>query len=312
VRTQVSVPDLLRLLGIRGERDGRKIKARCPNPAHPDSDPSWAIVDDVGSDKHAAHYCFSCGFGGGPWELAAAVRKTSIKEAALYLRIHLGNVERILGLPRVRMYRPKEDVEFQLPAGIQIPSLDQSEWFAPALEYLTRRGVERWQIDRWHIGFATRGRCSFRVVVPIHTHGRLVSYVARAFIDDGRPRYDVARENEPGARPELALFGEPGFDEGDVATVTEGVFGMLAMERAGAPNPCAILGAQNLCDEKIESLSRFKRLIVATDPDEAGDDAFELIRLKLCRYATIMRVRFEKAPDDLDVHELRSGIAGYA
>jgi DNA primase len=108
---------------------------------------------------------------------------------------------------------------------------------------------------------------------------------------------------DPGARPDVALFGEPGFEhpvEGQrrVGTVVEGVFGMLAFERAGAPNPCATLGASNLGPEKVELLSQFDVLLVGTDPDAAGDKAFQVIHDALCRWTEVRRIHLEYKPDE--------------
>jgi hypothetical protein len=309
-RVRVPIPRLLEQLGIRAKREGRLWKSVCPDPAHDDRDPSWSIIDD-GGVRHGSHWCMSCGFGGGPWELVAAVRGLTIEEAGAWCWEHVvrGHSRALEDddLPRLRVVMPRRDrVELELPRGVMIPSVDGSEWHPRALSYLTKpivdhgRGIPDWQITRWHIGFATIGRCAWRVVVPVYTGGRLLSYVARAFLDDGRVRYLTPdAKSERGCRPDAALFGEPGFDRDvRVATVTEGVFKALAMERAGAPNPCAILGANNLGAEKIEALARFDAVLVATDPDKAGDTAFERLYELLARYTTLRRVHFDIAPDD--------------
>lgn len=298
---RVAVPALLRALGVRFERSGHKYVGLCPNPAHPDRRPSWSMLDD------GSHHCFSCGFGGGPWELVAAVRGCTLAEAGAWLRERVSRDELTPAeIPRVKIRQsPRGDSTFELPAGVQIPSLDGTSWFVPAAKYLAERRVPEWQLERWHVGFATRGRCAFRVVVPVHTQGRLVSYVARAFVDDGRPRYDVARRSDPGARPDLALFGEPAFDDTPVVTVAEGVFSMLALERAGAPNPCAVLGAENLGSEKRDMLARFDLALIATDPDRAGEQAYEELRAALCRYVEVRRLVLSCSPDDASEDELR-------
>lgn len=313
-RSRVSVPKLLEALSLKAKREGNVWRASCPDPAHRDSDPSWSIRDD-GSDRHGSHWCFGCGFCGGPWELAAAVLGLSLEpdesgrcEAGQWVWEHVvGGSGVEVGLedvPVVRIVhgRKAASPEMMLPPGVVIPSLSDAGWHPGARSYLEERGVPDWQLERWHVGYATRGRCAWRVVVPVHTGGRLVSYVARLFVvDPSLPRYDAARQSDVGARPEAALFGEPGFDpDGEVATVTEGVFKALAMERAGAPNPCAILGAQNLGAEKVEILARFRVLLVAMDPDAAGEKAFRAIEAAVGRYSDVRRVPLVAAPDDQD------------
>jgi len=302
---KIPIQRLLDSLSIRAKRRGRLWVASCPNPEHADRTPSWSIIDDD-SDRHGSHWCHACGMGGGPWELVAAVRGLSLEDAGRWC---FDNVIRGMSgiddvdIPRIRIVAPaptRRRVDgMEIPSGVQIPSADGTEWHPRALSYLEGRGVPEWQRRRWHIGFSTSGRCAWRVFVPVFTGGRLLSYVARAFIDDGRPRYDAGRRDDPGCRPDVALWGEPGFDqEVRVATVTEGVFKGLAMERAGAPNPCAILGANNLGTEKIERLKRFAVLLIATDPDRAGDTCAEKISDLTSRYCEPVRVKLEVSPDD--------------
>lgn len=307
---RIDVEKLVRALGLGAKKRGKAWFAKCPS--HKDNDPSWRIVDDPSSQRHASHHCFSCGFGGGPWELVAHVREITLEEAGRWVWAEMMDRREMDDddLPEVVVRaRVARAVEMTLPNGVVIPSLDGSPWFDPALRYLESRNVPQWQIDRWHIGYATRGRCGMRVVVPVVTGGKLLSYVARAFVDDGRPRYDAARREDPGARPDVALFGEPGFTEldatgkRDVGTVTEGVFKALAMERIGAPNPCAILGAMNLGPEKISALTRFRVLLIATDPDRAGDACADLLMNTVGRWCDVRRVPLIKSPDDASEEE---------
>lgn len=307
---RVDVAALLARLGMKATRRGPKLAARCP--AHDDRDPSWTIVADPRSQRCGSHHCFACGYGGGPWELVATVRGLSIEEAARWIRQEFGGERdaETRDVPRVRVSDRSDTPEYHLPDGIRIPSLDGSDWFGPALAYLDGRRVPAWQRERWHMGFALWGRCAHRVVIPVHTGGQLVSYVARTLLKgDDVPRYDVARQTDPGARPDYALLGEPGFDETGTVTIAEGSFSMLALERAGWPNPCAILGVDNLGVEKIDILASFDTALVATDPDRAGDQAFDVLYGALCRYVDVRRVTLTVSPDDATEDELAEALA---
>jgi DNA primase len=301
--TETDIGELLDALGIKSKREGKKLKALCP--AHKDSSPSWSIIAD-GGPKNGSHHCFACGFNGGPWELVAAVKDLELTEAAKWIRETFSGERKIedADVPNVVVKPNLLRRTLQLPHGVQIPSVDGSEWSNPAYQYLVSRGIPDWQIERWHIGFATRGRCAWRVIVPVHTRDRLVSYVARAFLNDGRMRYLTPARSE-GTAPELALFGEPGFDMTcDTCTVAEGVFSAMALERAGAPNPRAILGASSLGPMKLALLNQFRTVLVATDPDRAGDKAFEELHRGLSRRSDVRRVELVLAPDDSDENDL--------
>jgi DNA primase len=298
---RVNVPRLLELLNINATpiMSGRKLKALCPSPDHDDNDPSWTIIVDDTSPKYGSHHCFACKFGGGPWELVAAAKNIPVEEAGEWIYKALGGEHEITedDVPKVVVRTPMKPRDLELPWGVQIPSLHGGEWFVPAFDYLIDRGIPDWQIQRWHIGFATKGSVAMRVVVPVVTRGKLMSYVARTFINDPK-RYDTPKRTD-GARPESAIFGEPGFDP-DVRTVTiaEGVFSMRALERAGAPNPCAILGASALGPVKYDFFNRFERVLIATDPDKAGDLAASALQLFCERHTKVEHIKLDWAPDD--------------
>jgi DNA primase len=88
-----------------------------------------------------------------------------------------------------------------------------------------------------------------------------------------------------------------------VVTIAEGVFGALALERAGAPNPTAILGSY-LTPEKFNLLKRFETILVATDPDDAGEKVTKSLGT-LGRRARVIRLGMSRSPDDCTPEELR-------
>ncbi len=292
----IDVETLLRALGIIATKRGIKWAAKCPNPDHSDADPSWSIIDNPGDRKHAGHHCFSCKWGGGAWELAAAVWKCEVEEAGKRLwEMQLTGTREPVDVPKVVVRFPGKPREFKLPSGVIIPAIDDRPWYPPASNYLLSRGVTPYQMHRWRLGFATRGRLVNRVVVPVYTEGALRTYSARAFAP-GMDRYDQGKVRQ-GAQPKRALFGEPLFDGGRVGTVAEGVWSCLALERAGFPNPCAMLGSE-LTPERARLLGRFDGLIIATDPDKAGDRVAEFLSV-LGRRARVHRLALEDSPDDL-------------
>lgn len=301
---EIDTETLLRHLGIVATKDresAHRWVAICPSPDHPDSEPSWSIVDRPGHRKNGSHHCFACKFNGGPWELAAAVWGIELRAAGARLRELFDEGQIPDRAPEVVIRQPLHLLPYKLPLGVVIPG-PGGRWFGPALEYLESRGVTREQIDRWGLGYSIRGRLANRVVVPVWTEGKLRTFSARA-ITHGIERYEAGRRVR-GARPKRALWGEPGFDlELGIGTVAEGVWSGLALERAAAPNPCAMLGS-DLTPARARILGRFKAILIGTDPDKAGDDVAEWISV-LGRRAMVRRLDLPASPDDCSPEVLR-------
>lgn len=300
---RVNVKALLALLKIDAKQRGRRWHACCP--AHEEKTPSWGIIDDPGDEHHGSHKCFGCGFKGGPWELAARVWGCSLQDAGARLRsIFTGGPNVPAGpianmLPRIVMVDSGLHARgVRLPAGVIFPERVDQWRSSVARDYLLEtRGVPAWQIERWGLGYATEGRQAFRIVVPVWTRGIRATFVARAFIPT-IPKHDSGRR-EDGAVADRALFGEPAFTDDDTCVVVENVWSAMAFERDGVANACALIGSEVTAARSI-MLSRFRTILVATDPDAAGEKAFCQLVGQLGRDETrrIIRVPLDCAPDD--------------
>lgn len=297
---------LLDSLGIKYTRRGLSLVALCPNPDHTDQKPSWSIVDAPYTGKHGGHQCFSCKFGGGPWELVMAARGIDEDAAREYVTaLTLGRPRRFEGLPEVKIIsRVKR--QYELPPQVVIPH-DWAEYPHVFASYIESRGITPEQCERWRIGYATRGSLAWRLVIPIHTSGKLAAYVARAIFQD-RPRYDMPTAKD-GACPHGAIFGEPLINfRTEILTLAEGVFSALALERAIAPNPCALLGSDwSPLRAAILTRHRWSRVIIATDPDPAGDRVAASIAASF-RNTKIVRLRCDRSPDDMESVALREAV----
>ena len=211
-------------------------------------------------------------------------------------------------MPEVVIKMPGDEKPkvFGLPIGAVIPG-PGGKWYEPAREYLLGRGVTQEQIDRWGIGYAIRGRLRNRIVIPVYTEGELRTYSARAIAVGVRGgRYDSGKAHM-GAQPKRAVWGQPRHDHAlGVVTVAEGIFSGLALERAGAPNPSALLGSE-LTPERARILGEFPKLLIATDPDKAGEKVARMLSI-LGRRARVARLRLEKSPDDEDAEQLAQSV----
>jgi DNA primase len=296
----VDVFQLLNALGITDARhEGDRWVARCPSGNHADVKPSWDIKDDVGHEKHATHHCFSCGFGGTATDLVCDLKGITPNGAREWL------VERAMGAPpiprRTRAFSHRDE-EFVLPEEVVIAPFE--EWPTQARMYVTEeRGIDhevfKRQVKRWGLGYATEGDLHGRIVIPVRDfEGQLVTYTARTYIDHPK-RYREPKKIE-GAR-KGAVLGEqhwPPPEHRDYVTVTEGGFNALAVERVAPTMPVASLFGSSVDIAQVDKLATFKRVLLLTDEDMAGDRAADIIERALKRHvARLEYVELERGQD---------------
>lgn len=314
--SRLDVPVMLERMRIvaRAKPDGRALTASCPSPEHDDKAPSWWIRNNPGEPFHAAHKCQGCGFGGGPIALAVAVLGITEDEAREWLadlsappplpmRVELEV------LPVQRGARP-----FELPPCIKFGEL--AAWPAEHRDYLLSR-IKDWQVERWGIGYVpsrgrgvTHHRLNGRIVFPIRDeHGRPCSYTARAVEKDARLRYLEPLAAEMPAR---CLFGEQHWGKATTLFVTEGVFDALAVEclLGGAEGQAvAALRGSSPHPTVLSRLALFARIVVMTDPDQAGNKACSAIKAACGRHSKVLTIALPKGSDPSKLFETEQGQA---
>ena len=174
---------------------------------------------------------------------------------------------------------------------------------------MLNRGITFGQVTRWNLGYAVDGRLANRIVFPcIDFDGNMASYSARA-IDGTQPRYLTP---DPRENPDpTVVFGQNHWTDHTCVVVTEGAINALACERAGARNVAALSGSPiaPLDVSKgrpatvpmsilvvVQKLSTFGNILLAVDPDKAGDKVFDAIR-SLGRWKTVARVAIPDGQD---------------
>ena len=296
----VDVAVLLDRLEIRAKRIARtKWQAPCPHPDHDDRNPSWMIRDDPGNEYHATHVCKSCGFRGGAASLVAAVLNVSEDEAKEWMDDLRGPAK----VPvRVEVERSQRGLgkEFRLPGVVTPLSFKGSS-------YLESRGVPEWQVTRYGILEISddardpdrphkRHPLAGRVLIPFRDDGgRVVSYTARAW--GKHPKRYLEPGRAEGAS-DSAILGEEFWANKSLVVVCEGAFDALAAERAiGIQHAvAAIRGASNAREAQCLKLLRFPRVLVATDPDPAGEAAWRQLKAQL-RTSRVERVHIPEGTD---------------
>jgi DNA primase len=263
------------------------------------------MKDDPSSDLHGIFRCWACAYRGDAVTLTKDLLGVGYHAACAWIDEFARLDPELPATARVEIVEPKV---FRLPAGVEEDVL--ARWPTPFRRYLERRRIPAWQVARWRIGFAIEGRLTGRVVVPARAEsGRLLSYAARAIDDGVRLRYLTPSRGD-GA--ELgALFGEEQWRRQTVVVVTEGAFDALAVERAQPEFAIAGLDGASRADGDVvlAKLDRFPEVIVATDPDLAGDAAAAVLYARLG--SKVSRARPPPGFDcaKMDLAELR-GILG--
>ncbi len=298
-RLQVDIPALLEVLGIQVvKREGRSLRALCP--FHEDRSPdTWSILNDPGSSRNGFHYCFSCKEGGGPVALVRQVRGGSIDDAVAWLES--GHLQKELPLEVdvvVGSYSAGARLSMRIPSEVKVRPLE--EWPTSAHRYLDERRIAADQVIRYDLGFALEGRLAGRIVFPMKDRlDRVVSYTARDFTGQGK-RYLEPKTAEGAQKG--AIFGEHLWEGNSCLFVAEGCPDALALDRSPVRrrdweyDVCALHGSR-LHPSQAVKFSRFQHVIVATDPDPAGDAVALEIEQSIGRYSKVSRMR---PPDKQD------------
>jgi DNA primase len=289
-------------LGVPAKRRGGRWWAeRCPLPSHAKQNPAHAwqnfFLRDNDAPRPGQWHCFSCKAGGTLVELVGEVLGIDREAATAWL----SSVDEREAPPVLRVrFEASGPTRFRMPAGVEFAPLER--WNSVPRRYAESRGITARQVERWGIGYALSGRLDGRIVFPIrNSAGVLSNYAARTFVGD-EVRYLAASERE---RPDKsALFGEEFWgtgERGDVV-VFEGAINGLAIERALEGEGIRIAGLQGsqVDHRRLAKLGTFRRVAIATDPDNAGEKVAREISMAIGRRVDVRRVEYPTASDAAD------------
>lgn len=305
----VDVRRMLELLGIQFTEQHGELWARCPSPAHHESEASWSINAKTGDDATGLHHCFGCGFGGSPVDLVAEVMGTQPSSARQWLKDQGLVISEAPPLDVELIVRRKATRALRVPATLGGPL---PFWPTPVRRYAVKRGITEGQVIRWDLAYAIDGRLAGRLVFPVADElGRLRSFHARDFTGASAKRYMNATRHDghdPGA-----IFGmrhwPPSLDfrKRSMVVLTEGALDALACERAGATFIAAIGGSEPQ-PRQLVKLSTWGAVVIATDGDRAGDKVARIITDALGRRCVIRRATMPPKCDacDLTREDLRA------
>ena len=296
----IDVKRLLQALAIRVQhKGGGEYWARCPFQGHNERTGSWSIRDKEGDPKHGWHHCFGCDRNGGPVDLVMMRMNVSYGFARDWLEERgLWNDKPFSFEVRLEKKHAATN-RFVLPDDVKGCG-NLVTWPRDAREFAIRRGLTIGQVEKWGIGYAVDSDFAGRIVIPIRDdRGELRNCSARSFRNH-RIKYRSG-ERAKGADPG-ALFGSLHWpDNRHTVYVSEGALNALANERVGVEAIAALDGSA-LLSEHLLALGTFRRIMVVTDPDAAGDKVWKAFQ-GLARWKTIERVNLPPKTDSNDLEQ---------
>jgi DNA primase len=170
--------------------------------------------------------------------------------------------------------------------------------------YLTERGLSPETIQRFGLGFCSKGLHKDRIAIPIHNAtGQLVAYAGRWPGPTDKEKYQLPK----GFKKSLELFNlhraiaEPADRP---LIIVEGFFDCMKLWQHGARRIVALMGSR-LADAQEELIRKYtnphSQVIVMLDEDEAGQTGREDIARRLAKFAFVKIQVFEK-PDTQPEH----------
>ncbi len=282
----------------------------CCCPLHGERTPSWFIRDNPGDSFHGSSHCYGCGWSGFPVQLVQRLLALPTQREAYLWLVNMPAVEQ--SLPRrIEVVSVPLARALARPEAVWVPMV-LADWQSRYLDYLLEdRHLTEAQVRGWGLGYVERDSASEladRVYLPAEdAGGRLLSYTCRA-VGNAKRRYREPHRAE-GAN-DAAILGElrwPSLPK-DVVVVVEGGFNGYAAERA-SPIPVAFgaLMGSSLHPLQVLKLANYPRVLLATDPDKAGEKAAIALRGALARYTHVEQLPIPVGHDcdSLPVQQLR-------
>lgn len=328
IRTRVSLEDVLftlyRLNHLKRSHD----KVTGPCPIHGGDNPRGFSADLT---KNVWHCFTRCKKGGNAIDFAAAMDKSSIRDAALKLQAFFlegnnpprqdtqGSATKVSGdLSSVhpQTQAAKSDPERprdERPA--RNPKLDLVLKLKTDHPHLTHeRGLRRETIEHFGVGYQTAGTLRGMIAIPIHNaEGELVAYAGRRL-----KKEDVAEHGKyklpKDFRKELELYNYQRAQEKMRSAgliLVEGFFTVLKLHEYGFQNVVAAMGS-DVSPPQVELLARSPEVIILFDGDEAGrrggESAFEALKDRT--EAQLIELPVDTEPEDHEPRTIRWAING--
>jgi len=329
LRSKLDFALVLEHYSVEVKRKGNQHHGYCPLPNHNGrrNSPSFSANLEKGIFQ-----CFGCGAKGNTLDFAALMEKRDPKDGASLHDVAVKLQERFcpeLGSsneretpvankpPKPKQKDPKDDRSriVNEPLNFELKDLDATH------PYLLGRGFTPETIERFGLGFCSRGYCKDRVAIPLHDHeGGLVGYAGRVVDDttitEGNPRYKFPGERERDGKVyefRKTLFLYNGFRikaPVDELIIVEGFTGVWWLDQNSLPNVVATMGAD--CSEKqaklvVSLVKPTGKVWIMPDGDKAGERHAQSLLIQISPHCSMRWLKLQegKQPTDLSREELK-------
>src|SRR6266404_7030204 len=173
LRKQLDFGEVLRHYRVELKLTGEQHHGFCPLPSHKGKKNSPSFSANV---KRGIWQCFGCGQKGNVLDFAVLTEKGDPKNGGDVRRIATEWYDRLTTSQLSGSI--EEDVVTNAPLDFELKGLDEKH------PYLLSRGFTAETIERFGLGYCTRGLLAERIAIPLHNaEGELVGYAGRV-VDD--------------------------------------------------------------------------------------------------------------------------------
>jgi len=331
LRAQLDFARVLEHHGVQLRIKGRQHHGYCPLPNHNGKRNSPSFSANL---ERGIFQCFGCGAKGNVLEFSALMSGVDPKDGAALREVAVTLQQRFCpelsgsqpeqNAPAVVKPKPPEipKTENVVPAIVNAPLDFELQGLDAGHPYLLSRGFTPETIQRFGLGYCSRGLLKNRVAIPLHdAAGELIGYGGRV-VDDAAITEDNPRYRFPGGRERdgktfefrKTQFLYNGFRikaPVDDLIVVEGFTSVWWLDQSGLPSVVATMGAD--CSERQAELivSLVKpdgRVWLAPDGDAAGERHAQSLLLRISPHRLVRWVKMAegKQPTDLARDQLKN------
>jgi DNA primase len=300
LRAKLDFEQVLRHYGVEVRPKGEQHHGFCPLPNHNGNRNSPSFSAHL---KRGIFQCFGCGAKGNVLEFAALMENVDPKNGAALRGVAVKLQQRYCpefgsGAPAVDSppaSNPKPvKTEPELPVVVNVPLDFELKGLDATHPYLLGRGFTPATIERFGLGYCSRGMLRSRIAIPLHdSGGMLVGYGGRV-VDDATISEENPRYRFPGDRKHdgkifefrKTLFLYNGFRikaPVDDLAIVEGFTSVWWLDQNGLRDVVCTMGSD--CSERqadliVAMVKPSGRVWIASDGDAAGErHAQMLLRL---------------------------------